>query len=278
MTVMISSGGTLNYSNGVRPEGIFWEYGGELAQVGDVPIPPFDMAGGIGDPSNIPQLVQVTDGIARTGTKSLRFYQPPPVKSDAERRVLVREYSSGTQDMYFSWWVYFTDSMTTQYSWRTLGGLTLRYGNRAEGAWEYRSTIRFAVRGSDERICARVDYLFAPVLSPPSSDYDEFYSDYTLHDLAGTWAHFQVYYKMSQTPDGILEAWINNELITSKTGRITDPRGDPRWESEGCYWTYNDFPYLSLAIYNEPTEPECWCYVDDMVLSTEKVPESYGVE
>jgi len=120
VTVMISSGGTLNYSNGVRPEGIFWEYGGELAQVGDVPIPPFDMAGGIGDPSNIPQLVQVTDGIARTGTKSLRFYQPPPVKSDAERRVLVREYSSGTQDMYFSWWVYFTDSMTTQYSWRTL--------------------------------------------------------------------------------------------------------------------------------------------------------------
>ena len=91
------STGTITYQKNFADE-IFFEYGAETG----VLQPPFDQihTGGI---------IEVDDTYARTGTKSIYFYQKAPPKTDMERRCHLRLYGRTHEQTegYLSWWVWF---------------------------------------------------------------------------------------------------------------------------------------------------------------------------
>jgi len=277
-------------------DSILFEFGADEDPVGFVPDDqyggPFDQVGGSspdGMVNNDRVYVRVTDDIARTGTKSVIEHQPPPTKSDAERRVLCREYSTGTYpETYFSWWVYFPANIDNLLAWRSFGGAQLKYGPSYADRWDYRNGIRF-FQSSSGNILVRIDSIYSSmtgaVWGNPSQKgtYREYDSGYDITDLLNSWHHFQVRFLIDQS-NGAYQAWIDEDLVYSETGISTDPQSEPEWAT-GWVWTYaqyfdsvnEPFPYFGPSMYNNVNEPECWYYWDDYVAATQYVPADYRV-
>ena len=258
--------------------GILWETGAESGTIGDRPKPPFDFAGPMGDGSRTGSYVVVTDEQVRTGAKAMKLYQVPPTKSDAQRRVTMRQWTYTKNELYASWWVCFPNNM--EYAggsgqWTNIGGLSMRYG---PSDWEHKYVSGvgiYAGAGSPRNLYAKS----GEVYNGPAHYYkSHFYLD-SAH--LNKWLQFQIYVKLGKNSDGIHRAWIGDgtttQLVLEETGITNDPRGYSRWNSGDLEFAYPHSQYLNVELYQERNSPERWYYVDDVVLSDTKVPESYGV-
>ena len=131
-----------NYGGIVRPSArALFEYG---AESGDLQ-PPWDVIGpqGYGDHSG--STVTVDSSEVRTGTKSAKIYQVGATRSDAQRRVVLREVTT-QHEYYLSWWAYVpsglgfdgvADQTISFGGWQTFFGPT---------GWEYYTSGRFLWR------------------------------------------------------------------------------------------------------------------------------------
>ncbi len=113
----------------------------------------------------------------------------------------------------------------------------------------------------------------------PSADatIQTFTTSYDLRDFKGQWVNFQHYVKWSQTTSGATKAWFNGDLIADKSGIITDPRGYSYWDQQGSSFITSSLPWWNLNLYSPKTSPEQTIWIDDVVLSDKKVPETQRV-
>jgi len=231
------------------------------------------------DADNVDGYVIVTDEMARSGTRSIKEYQPPPnFKDDGDRRIVVRTSLIGPDtelDRYYSWWVYFPDNMFDLIAWRSFGGIQLRYTGSV------RNGIRFFQNGSSDKLIIRLDSIYTPVSSPPRSStpfvrgHSHEADAANMADLLNAWHHLQLHYEIHET-NGAAQAWIDGEIVFDESGP-TDPRGDPEWSShDWLSWT-DERGYFSASVYNNLNEPECWYFWDDYVCATEYVPDWYRI-
>jgi len=109
---------------------------------------------------------------------------------------------------------------------------------------------------------------------------------FTDNQLSGKWTQFQHYVKITQGSDSIVRAWIDSTLVFEKTtwteqGIICgDPRGYSAWSSRAGYWASSSkdgYPNFKIGLYDDWDSKNKRILIDDIVWSTEKVPESYGV-
>lgn len=247
----------------------------------DERAPSLDHAGMMGSGTRDPlSYAEVSSDYARTGTKSVKLYQISPTKSDAQRRVTCREWSSidGQTEFYWSWWAYFPDNMGNAQSgiWTNLGGLAIRYG---PSSWKHKYYSGVSIYLND----ATPRRLYARYHKPYDAGSNYHWSGFYLNSTyLNKWMHFQCYVKYSNTSTGIYRVWIGDgtttELVLEETGLSNDPRSDSRWESESLYFAYPpDGFYAKFQLYQPKNSPESWYYIDDFVLSLEKAPEDYGV-
>ena len=268
-------------------EPIIFEYGAEGGIVGKEPegaYGPFDWAGASGGPVE-DGYAKITDVKARTGTKSVKFYQPPPYKSDGDRRITLRKNYGSEHEQYLSYWVWYPDEIVDNTCWRNLGGLKIRYETSPNENDRARNGISIHLTGSSQ-LLLKVYNLYCPVRKSSSGSlgedgtYTEVHSGVYLNSsYRNTWIQMQLYIKVSNNTDGGYKFWLNGNEIVSVMGYKTDPRCRGDWTSEGWYYQYSDdgTPYVSITIYNGRNEPEVWCWVDDIVVSREYVPDTYGV-
>ena len=217
--------------------------------------------------------ITVSGSYARTGTKSIKLYQPSSPKTDDQRRTVMRYYNNKSE-FYTSWWVYFPDNFGSaggSGQWTTLGG-NQKYFGPSSDKWNYWTEWRFAVNdGNPRRIYMRYKQPFGTIYYYNS----DFYLNST---YLNTWIHFQIFCKWGNNSDGIYTSWINNNLVKNLTGITNDPRGYSQWNGENCVWArpYSS-PYIGISCYQPTNSPERWYYVDDVVASDDKVTEDYGV-
>ena len=245
---------------------VFFEYGAESG----ILRPPFDHAGSMGSGDHSGSYAAVVGNVARSRARSVMLYQKPPPKSDAQRRVEMRKYDT-KQEYYMSWWALFPDTFPSG-EWKAIASQTLRYGVPGD-TWKYKNSWGFTLTGGPPRkIRIRVDNIYR-------SQHDEWDTGFVLNSTyLNTWIHFELYTKMGANFAGVHKAWINGILVKELTGVTNDPRSDlSRWDSEQCYFVYHDEFFMSIKLYNDRDEPECWYYFDDVVLSHTYVPSSYHV-
>jgi hypothetical protein len=264
-------------------EGIFFEYGAESG----ILQPPWDVVGAVGDQPKTGSYTVVDDTHARTGTNSMKLYQIPPTKSDAQRRISNRYYETGRKEFYVSWWAYFDNRWLTQDpdGWgTTLGGWQIFFGPSGEdpgGKWRWWTGGRFHVTNS-----AR-DFIFGYGWGK-HADASDFSADaesieqtwdtgYDIDDYLNQWVHFQLYIKMATDNTGVVRAWFNNNLVAEKTSIKTDPSGYPEFDANNCIWATTEYPMLLVELYQGTDSFESWIWVDDVVAASQKVPESYRV-
>lgn len=254
---------------------IFFEYGAESG----VLQPPWDKVGAVGYPSS----TIIDDSHARSGTYSMKLYQGQPTKTEKERRVSNRLYSTDRKEFYVSWWVYFDSQWDNQDSWSTLGGWQTFFGPSGEdpaGKWRWWTGGRFQVHGN-----GYLQFAYGWGKAEGASDFSanaesieqSWATSYYVSDYYDQWVHFQVYVKMANGTDGTVTAWFNNNLVANKTGIKTDPSGYSEFTSNNCIWANNPYPWIVIELYQDTTSFESWIWVDDVVAATEKIPQSYGV-
>ena len=255
---------------------IFFEYGAESG----VLKPPWDFAGLMGDGDRDYSEVTVSSEQARTGTKSMKFYQESPIKSDAERRVRCREWTDVSfPEMYLSYWVYLPDNMKYDAGgwsgqWSNLGGIGMRCGPTS---WKHKYSQGFSLYLNDGNP-RRFYFKETEPYGEYTGEEHIYNSDYYLNNTyANTWIHVQIYVKYSNSSNGIWTGRINNDLVKNVTGRINDPRGYSRWNDENLVFAYPNGVHGTVQLYQRTTSPEAWCYADDVVFTDTKVSESYGV-
>jgi hypothetical protein len=263
---------------------IFFQYGAETGAL----QPPWSLyAMTHGDPPFEPSKNELSSEKARTGNKSIYFYQVPPPKTGDQRHPGVRIYETQKKEYYLSWWAYFDDCWLTQDpdGWgTTLGGWQLFFGPSdiaPGGKWRWWTGGRFHIHGINRRLQFGYGWGkhadatdFSPDAEAIEQNWD---SPYFVTDFLNQWVQFQVYIKMTPDNMGIVRAWFNGKLIAEKTGIKTDPSGYSEWGRYNCTWAVNQYPFIALELYQSTESFESWTWVDDVVAATEKVPESYRV-
>jgi len=259
---------------------ILFEYGAESGTL----QPPLDVAGPEGSGSRSGSYAQIDDTFARTGDNSLKLYQISPTKSDAQRRVEVREYQSTAKEFYLSWWVYFDDRWSTADTdgWgTTLGGWQIFFGESGN-KWHWWTGGRFFVSQTQRNVWFSYAWHF-------QSSYQSAWADAIAHaevvktsysvkdSYLNQWVHFQVYIKFATDNSGAVKAWFNDNLVMDKSGFPTNPEGYSAWNQYNSEWAVNDYPWIVLELYQDTDSFESWYWIDDVVMATEKVLESYGV-
>jgi hypothetical protein len=260
--------------------GIFFEYGAESG----VLQPPWDAVGPEGSGDKGGSYVQVDDTHVRTGSQCVKFYQVPPIKSDAQRRVELR-YVSTLKEYYLSWWAYFPSGQGWESEdidgWgTTLGGYQAFFGPPGD-KWRWWTGGRFGISKSDRTI------LFAHGWGKSASadDFDisaeaeeqEWATGYHIRDYLDQWINFQVYVRWANNSQGIVRAWFNNNLVAERTGLNTDPSGYSRFTEEDCVWGYSQpYPFIVIEFYQSESSAERGYWVDDIIGATEKVPNNSG--
>ena len=280
----IQSTGTITYQKNFADE-IFFEYGAETGVLQD----PWDLVGpnGSGDMSGAGAIIDTT--YVRTGSKAIKIFQPVPPKSDAQRRVGLKLYgaSHGLDEFYFSFWVYLPtgfESVVQDSSpqWGpTVGGVIIYWGNLNDPNSRWSKGLRFR---------HLFDYSNGDVITQINLNGFDLTGDnptlgnYEVSGLAGrkvlstgAWHHFQFYYRMGDMSTGIAKSWVDNDLVFDET-TATDPAyfGEPE---AGDLWGegYSSHPTVLVESYCSQDTPAHEIWFDDIVISTEKVPESYGI-
>lgn len=287
-------------------ETIFFEYGAEPGIIGtQIGLqPPWDEVRGSGT-GGYGGTLEIDDTHARTGTKSIYFYQEPPPKVDADRRVTLQYYGSSHQkhEGYWSWWMYVDGQMLLDnLDWGpNLGGYGIRFGPEDEKlyrwgmgvSWHVSISKRIYYSYGTNRLTDGIE--FADDLPEGTWYLDdvEGYESYTLDDFENEWVHFQFYFKIANGTDGATKAWfsapdsgiITPVLIADYGNIATDPRGYSEWTDDPIYGGNCDFlyknpdayPKLDIMLYQGVDSFENWMWVDDVVAATEKVLGTYGV-
>ena len=250
---------------------IFLEYGAESG----VLQPPWDAVGPNGQGSHELSKTIVDDTHTRTGTYSMYNYVCPPPKDDAQRRISNRYYSTA-KEYYLSWWVYFDSWDYTDYS-AVIGGWQHCFGTSAR-LYSWWEGGRFKIQANTGRFYFEYAWSGIDVWSADAwALAQNYYTDYYITDYYGQWIHLQVYVKETTDSTGIVRAWFNNVLVAEKTNIKTDPSGYPEWTEKNCIWTHGPYPWIVIELYDGRNGPENGYWVDDIVLATEKVSETYGV-
>ena len=257
----------------------FFEYGAEYG----VLEPPWDTyATGHDDPPFEPSKREVSSDKARTGSKSIYFYQPPPPKTGDQRHPGLRLYQTDSKDFYFSWWSYFDNRWLTEDTngWgTTMGGWQVFFGPTGE-KWRWWCGGRFFVSPTS-RV---VKFSYGVHVNGYESDWwslkqyaEIITTEYYITDYLNQWVHFQVYINFTTDNAGTVKAWFNNNLVMDKSGFATDPQGHCAWNHYNCIWAVNEYPFLVIELYQSTDSFESCLWIDDVVAATEKVPESYRV-
>lgn len=257
-------------------EDIFFEYGAEAGYL----QPPWDAVGASGSGSTSGAGAIVDNSHVRTGTQAVKLYQPALPKSDAQRRVSAYYHSYSESEFYFSFWAYFPtgyDNVADSASWLNIGGITLYWGNNADsgGRWSKGLRSRFTVGKDGTGFFARGTWS----ANDRTGDWVDFWYNGAKEYLTlNTWVHFQIYMKSGES-DGVITAWIDNNVSLNRTSEPTDPAywGEPE---VGDVWSHgNQYYSLGITQYgDQTTTPALEVWYDDMVGATEKVTESYGVQ
>jgi len=262
-----------------RSEDVFFEYGAEYG----VLQPPWDIVGPMGSGDHSGSSVTIDTAHVRSGSKAIKFYQVPPTKDDAQRRVELHYYNT-KKEFYVSWWAYFPSGWENADSdWgQTIGGWQSFFGP-PEDRWKWWTGGRFGISKSSRTIL----FSYAWGKRGGVKDYsasaeaiEEMWSSaYDMSDCINQWVHFQTYVKWAKTNTGVVTAWINNELIANKTNLKTDPEGYSEWDSNNCaYQNGRPYPFIVIEQYGGCSSPERWYWVDDIIGSDKKVIASYGVD
>ena len=264
-------------------EKIFFEYGAESG----ILQPPLDNIGPTGSGDKSGSYTIVDDAHAKTGNYSMKLYQIPPPKSDAQRRISNRYYWTGRKEFYVSWWAYFDDRWLTQDpdGWgSTLGGWQIFFGPSGEdpgGKWRWWTGGRFHISQTSRSLTFAYGWGKHADANDFSADAEAIEqvwdSGYDIDDFLNRWVHFQVYVKMTIDNTGVVRAWFNNALVAEKTNIKTDPEGYSEFVQNNCIWAVNDCPWIVLELYQGSNSFESWIWVDDVVAASQKVPESYRV-
>jgi hypothetical protein len=266
-------------------ETIFFEYGAESGAL----QPPWDSVSGDG-------IIEVDDTHVRTGTKSIYMYQiGPPNKGDQDRRNHLREYGSSHRksEGYLSWWMYVSSQLLeTQDSSRvTLGGWQLWFGPSGS-TWIFWTGGRFRLM---ENKRFQYSYKWGDAYGwgygdDAAAQQQESAIDYWAADYENQWVHFQIYWKIAES-NGVCTFWFNNNMVANITGLHSDPRyyttywnNNPNLIAHGydgqCEFRWScdgNYPNIGPEIYQDEDSFENWVWFDDVVASTEKVSETYGV-
>ena len=263
---------------------IFFEYGAESGSI----VPPWDEAGAGGSGSTEGAGVVIDDTYVRTGDHSLELFQPAPPKSDAQRRIEIGLYgtSHNQNEFYFSWWMYFPsgfEDVVQDNEWGpVLGGTYLYWGNpNSDPQWQWSKGLRFRFIVTPY---GAGGFTVFPYLSghdstganPALSDYEVSGWSGRQYPSTGEWHHFQIYFKQGDMNTGRIAAWIDNNLCMDET-TATHPSYFGEKESSDIYSHYTDIPSLALESYCSQDTPAHEIWVDDVVASTQKVSENYGV-
>ena len=257
---------------------IFFEYGAESGQL----KPPWEVATPMGRGDRSGSYVRVDAKHARTGTKSMKFYQVPPVKSDAQRRVEARWYDS-PKDVYISFWVYVDDHWLTKdtYGWGSLFGGAQGYFGPPSNPWKYMTSARWLIHPITREIL--VSYQCYDIQGTFNVHWraqdDTFNTHIKLTDYLNQWIHLQTHFKCAKDYTGIVEHWFNDSLVKRWTGVKTDPEGYPEWNSQNLAWARGTQggPWVVSELYQDKDSFESWVWMDDIVGSTTYVPASYRV-
>jgi len=275
--VTIQSRGSILAENSFVDK-IFFEYGGETG----VLQPPWDHVGPM--PEAPVSYAIVDTAHARSGTRSMKLYQPSPPKSDGQRRVSNRYYQTGYKEFYVSWWVYFDNLWQTTGWGSTLGGWQIFFGPSSTpyywwtgGRFRIHSDRHVLFNYRFGKISGGVDFSAAGNAIAQTWD-----TNYYITDHLNQWIHFQVYVKFRADNTGVVRAWLNNVLVAEKTGIKTDPSGYGEWNNNPvdgtqCVWRVSEYPWIVIELYQHTDSAESWIWVDDVVAATEKVPANYEV-
>ncbi len=246
--------------------GIIFEYGAESGVV----QPPWDVAGAHGGASDGSGYAQTSTTHERTGTQSVKLYQPPPYKLEGDRRIVLREYiGTHEKDIYWSWWAYFPDIPVWNDAdyWHTLGGI--RWCINVGGTADF-SGIALQIH----------QYGFLQIFYSnyfdPNDDATVQLTNWKVYDHLNEWVHFQFHLKLTSDSSGVAQVWINNSLEMDLSGLQTDPESFAAWGAGGYYYAGGS-PFVGTYLYSEKNSLEAYYYADDFVAAREKVPETYRV-
>ncbi|NIO36481.1 hypothetical protein GTO27_02135 [Candidatus Bathyarchaeota archaeon] len=252
----LQSAGRIQYYKDFGPEDIVLEYGAESG----VLQPPWDR---VRQEPGYSQVKTVSD-VARTGSKSVKFetlVDYVRIDSYPYTECSIREYDLPTE-VYLSWWHYFPAGYFTNMLEvkDTVGGFKYMWGGR-DNEWR----MRFMITAT-----GKVRFSLSGTTIP-----DEYrdYAESSISPVEGTWTHFQVYWKESDEGHGIVRAWYNDFQLYERIGSgdfYTDPQ----------YWDPNapDGPRAVVQRYTSENDPAGYTYADDIVIATEKIPETYRVD
>ena len=287
---------SIQNTGNILTETILFEYGAESGN-----LQPWDVAGftygydpnayvTVVPDSPLGHTVQV-----RTGTKSVELYQPAPPKSEFSIGFVY--YDTEQTELYFSRWIYLPNAepwnlneslKDERYSF---GGLVSEFGpadnknkyftglNIARTSYTVPSSNKFWI----ELRWGKTSPEYDDYLSP-EEDFSEFYTTgLKIADYVGVWIHIQMAYKWAKDYTGYARVWLNKEgeastLIFERTGLKTHPEGYSQWATKAGYYASGfATPTLMFGLFKSIDQPEAWIFIDDIVLATEKVPESYRV-
>jgi len=291
--VSIQNMGDILYQDNFA-EKIFFESGAESG----VLQPPWDWVGLMGNGDMTGSYARVDTEQSHSGTKSIKIYQVPPPKSDAQRRVYVSHQSHTELEFYWSYWAFYPtgyDTVVETANFLNTGGLTLYWRNPSIG-WSTNKGLRLRFHpGVDANgFYERVSWSGIDDENPDTPAWSETFDPWGIDggrpwfwDAAkiyidlNEWHHYQVYIKVSNGTniDGQITVWIDDNLSLNKTGIPTNPA---YWGYPASGESFNDGktgPYYTCGIeqYGDYNTPQLSVWYDDMVAATEKVPESYVV-
>lgn len=264
--VSIQNTADILFSQDNFTETIFFEYGAESG----VLQPPWDFSGPNGSEDTSGSEVTIVETPVRTGTKSMRFYQVPPPKSDAQRRVGAKYWSHTQHESYFSFWAYFPtgyDTAIETAGWLTIGGYTLYWNKEAGGYVGLRA--RFFMYKDADGLYTQMSW--SRIEDGATSFWKNGDKSYlTLNQ----WHHFQIYLKNNAS--GNITAWVN-DVQTAQWIEATD--GASHGHQSGDYYWRGDRDTYTLIVetYGADNTPENTMYFDDIVGATQEIPENYGV-
>jgi len=226
---------------------IIFEHGGENGKI----VPPWDA---IQVTSGVEGSVTLQNNIVRTGTEALKFYLNPKGHSSVSRQEVTwwqLQYLN-LRDLYFSMWVYIPNDYKIT-TWDAM--LDHHYFTHTPGLTVY--DIRKAIM----KMYNNRPYLFVEWTNGE-------WKRVNMPFPTGEWVHLQEHYKMHI--NGERQIWINDVLVYEEINANTAKT------RQGV--TATNIGSAEFKAYAGGGETGTVIkYLDDFVVSTERVPKSYRV-
>ena len=236
-------------SNDDFSEHIIFEHGGETDGI----VPPWDAIQL--RPSGVDGSVTLQSSIVRSGNKALKFYLSPQSYPDTCRAEVTwwgLQYL-GLTDLYFSMWVYLPNDYSVD-TWDAI--LDHHYFVNGDGLTVYniRKAVMFMYNNEPHLNVEWTDGVWRRVDDPFPT---------------GEWVHVQEHFKLHQT-EGERQIWVNDVLVYEETNANTAKTREEVIATSIS--TAECKAYVGARETSVITK-----YVDDFVVATEKVPETYRV-